>query len=982
MATTLNPYTGQFEDASPNVVPEKIALVAPDGNEQIVDAAAAAGLMKAGYRPETDQDVRERKLKDEESLNTGQAFGEGIGRGVTFGLSDVVLNKLIRTPDEVERARVRKEENPIASFGGEATGFATTLGASALARGGGALVEGAAKMLPMNLAGEAGESLAAKALASKAAQKYLTNEALRTATKLGLESAVETGAYSAGDALSEESFKADSDLTSAETAEAVLSSGLLGGVFGGLLGGGLSLAKSGLTGPVGKIFGRADKQILSDAEKVALKDVEAKVGSGELSSGDAHMNLASQFGEKKAADIISQSNLQDEYAKSIRGNLKPNADRIVQAHAELGLPPPTMGELSDSGMARAAHGLLQQDVSPVGQMFREKEVAPLRNALDKEVSARAAGEAEASQSARAGEEALTKKADEFGKRKADFKDVYDKIRAAQSGEFIGDEQDFLKNTAKDLRQSKYVTSGSDAGKILEEFAGRIEKAPTLDALDLIERDLGGRIKEVSRSGRGDLVGALSDLRNQLEEGRLDVVGRNIKDPQLIEDFKKVRPEYAKYKQDLENFGRQTGLGKVYDPSQILEKIHGSDSYKGIGFEKWTDGLISRFEDNAQFRDYLKNNHPDVYKTALDQAKAKFRESTLFDGRYDLKKAMSYIKRRLDVPAQNEILGEGAAKTFENFKIIGEARPEIYNPSKSGLVKHVIDLATGSPMGIVHAAGASAMYGMIALKNMQSSVAKEIDETMGKYFKTLVTEGSKQTVLNKLAVAGEKGLGSELGIGTKSFHKQVEAVLKASENLEEAHDIVNKKIEGLSIADSDLSTALSVSTMRAIQYLHDSIPRAAAGGPLDPEEKHDPSLMDKYKFQKKFEAATNPFSVLKDLANGNLVPEKVEALKAVYPELYTRMVKNGVSQLAAKRHLLSYPQKQQLSILMETPMTKTLDPAYIQLMQNTWAGADQTKPGEKPLQGQGSGSHTRKPNFETSTNSIAPASSAIRKRSLN
>ena len=111
----------------------------PDGSFVYVDDRYAQAAQQKGYTPATVEQA-------EASKQTGRAFAEGAARGASFGLSDPFL---IGAGVKREGLQLRKEENPIASGGGEIVGalgtsIATGGGASALVGGGvrGAVFEG------------------------------------------------------------------------------------------------------------------------------------------------------------------------------------------------------------------------------------------------------------------------------------------------------------------------------------------------------------------------------------------------------------------------------------------------------------------------------------------------------------------------------------------------------------------------------------------------------------------------------------------------------------------------------------------------------------------------------------------------------------------------------------------------------------------------------------------------------------------------
>jgi len=111
----------------------------------------------------------------------------------------------------------------------------------------------------------------------------------------------------------------------------------------------------------------------------------------------------------------------------------------------------------------------------------------------------------------------------------------------------------------------------------------------------------------------------------------------------------------------------------------------------------------------------------------------------------------------------------------------------------------------------------------------------------------------------------------------------------------------------------------------------------------PDIKYDDAEIAK--FARTLRAATDPLSVLDDMKDGTLSREGVEAVKELYPKLYTDMqqrVMQAVSSPRAQKNM-TYETRVRLGMLLDIPADATLDPQFIQTVQATFAKESQPPP---------------------------------------
>ena len=228
---------------------EKIHIEAPDGRFGTIDESELNKAFRAGATYDTGTARQERADKGEYEGKNAEALLLAIGRGLTFGGSDVALDAL-GVYDEEELQKI-EEHNAVLSGVGEVGGMLLpavfTGGMSTLA---GAGLKGAAKqVIARTPAGFAHRSAAAM---EKGAAKLLGVEGaaggsklLRAAPAMGLAGGVEGALFGAGETFSEE-LLGRTDKTAEQIA------GDIG--WSAVLGGGLTTAFAAAPAAVAKAF--------------------------------------------------------------------------------------------------------------------------------------------------------------------------------------------------------------------------------------------------------------------------------------------------------------------------------------------------------------------------------------------------------------------------------------------------------------------------------------------------------------------------------------------------------------------------------------------------------------------------------------------------------------------------------------------------------------------------------------------------------
>lgn len=139
----------------------------------------------------------------------------------------------------------------------------------------------------------------------------------------------------------------------------------------------------------------------------------------------------------------------------------------------------------------------------------------------------------------------------------------------------------------------------------------------------------------------------------------------------------------------------------------------------------------------------------------------------------------------------------------------------------------------------------------------------------------------------------------------------------------------------------IGDAFNQKLTNAVTYLQNIVPKERIPpNPLAPKIDYKPSDSEIRQFERKLSVVQDPFSVLKDLENGTLTKDHVEALTTVYPKLYSSM-QDSVFKAAANGELaaLPYNKRIKLSMFMGSPMDTSLQPQNILKFQQSYGQQD-------------------------------------------
>lgn len=169
------------------------------------------------------------------------------------------------------------------------------------------------------------------------------------------------------------------------------------------------------------------------------------------------------------------------------------------------------------------------------------------------------------------------------------------------------------------------------------------------------------------------------------------------------------------------------------------------------------------------------------------------------------------------------------------------------------------------------------------------------------------------------------------VSAKDFAKYRDSLQADVTMPERVFEQVPPELQAIAPAAAGQAAAVA---LRGKQFLLSKAPRSPYEGmpeSIRPEWK--PSAADLDKFSQYKEAVESPGRVLKNMAAGYVSPEQVEALKAVYPVIYSDLQQKMGERLATWQKPLSYQQKLALSAVFG-PKVLGMTPQQVAVIQQS------------------------------------------------
>lgn len=231
--------------------------------------------------------------------------------------------------------------------------------------------------------------------------------------------------------------------------------------------------------------------------------------------------------------------------------------------------------------------------------------------------------------------------------------------------------------------------------------------------------------------------------------------------------------------------------------------------------------------------------------------------------------------------------------------------------------------------------------------VQAAINKGIDTAM------LPKPSKRTTELASNAILVKSGLAFDTE-RQKAPKTRLEAFNNVSKNLtnlindeEAAVELLARKTARVANADPEVGMVLQQRIAGTVQFLNSKLPRSAVlpGAFTRP---YQPPSLELAKFERYVQVAEAPLTILEEVKNGTLTREHVEALQALYPEIYRQVQQRIMSNITSGKWSLSYERRLQLGILLGVPADSSLQPESVAQLQGTFAAEEAEQPRAKGL----------------------------------
>ncbi len=820
---------------------------------------------------------------------SAKAFGAGAARGATFGLSDQAMTRSGLVNPETLKGL--EQTNPGSSIAGEIAGVVAPMalgdaaGAANLpglvSKLGGGVERGVAKLLPQAAVGKLGASIAAKAAG------------------FGTEGAI----YGLGQSISENAL-GDHDLVSQQTLANIGMSAAFAGGLGSL---------------VGAYGGRA-ASVIADASSPEEK-LAAQHAMGALDPASPEGALVGTAGGAK--EKLSM-------LEALRAQ-KENASEILKAGETLGAPV-LPAQTSASKFIQDATSSLSKTPSIPG-VITQQAISKGFDAVDTTMKD-VLGSAEHLSPYDAGsliKEQVQKTVD----------DMYEPLKAGYAertalGETIQLPDEARLKLWNKLQETAQNTGsvGSEASKLVESYADKALSQNTVKQLDELISEIGEKQTSAYRAGETKNSVALGALKDDLKDFQIREITKQGKElaksvgpeaeqlaEEAVQKHKEVTKQYAQFKEILSDLGSDQRLGKTKTHGQVGNVLDGIPNEKVLGkmFDpKNADGLAR-----------LQKNFPEVFKTLMEQKKSQILQESLVDGRiqvgkvlrqlYDENKMSSKVRGLLFSPQDLEKLN--ASKTWV------ESLPKDINPSGTGKALAFHNLITNP-------------FKASAQNFLGYATQKLIDHFAGspEEASKIMTLANTQKAAQKTSSQVESGISNILGktarpLAEKAFSKiydnedykkKTDAIKEAANNFGMLHQRIAESTQGIYNHAPNTAGSMQIAMGRAMQFLNSKIPQSAPISMFG--ENSEPSTAEVSQFKRYYDVVENPLSALKQVKAGDILPETIETLQSVYPQLYQHMQQAMVNQIGEMKNKksLSYQTKMAISQFMGQPIDSSLN----------------------------------------------------------
>lgn len=961
------------------------------GGRREIAAEQLPDFLEWGFAPQSQAEAQQQSALEAAQDEPFQAFAEGAVRGGTLGLSDVAARQF--APGYADEMALRQQANPAAALtGGVAgaivpgvlSGGAGLAGTAARLTPAGALARSAAAV------GRGAESAVLRGAARLSEQALVRRgiaPGLARAAAMAAEGATEGAVASVGMTLSEASL-GDQELT----AEQLLQAGGMGAMLGGGIGAGLA----GTGALVRRARGRgAAQEATEGAVQAAPRGLGGRVGQWLRSKAgrvadeaagpggvEARLRKIKEEARKQATNVAEGLDNAPNTAAGIGGVIPKRA--IKWASKWSGIPEEDLMRVAGSRQIRS--DALHRDELVQQAADRTRRGVEQMTSADHLMRSVAAGGYKRENIAHA-VQASPLVRDRAMQMLSDFESRVNGIQRLTKTQ-RRDMANKLQHHMSKLQESK---DGADLFIWADEFKrdlGRSVKSYAASARR------GSKVQDIE--GAQDLMRALDDHRESLRQwlestddwGQAAVIQReqNAAMRKMLDNSRDFRRIFT------ERSGE--GIDEAVDPEAwMFEKFRGNgkgikdffnralvDADADLVREQVNRHLAGRKElfETVLRHGLVPKNQVSVVQKALDRTNELVQDINTMSKRLaDADLLHSMIAKESSM-AGGAMLAGIAAGGFSAGPVgvaAGAAAGAIAAPGQTlmriaklealwghgqvargnlaGKVDNIF-AKWGAKSGLSPAAAGGAVAGGVAAGGIAGGASSEgvtprvARKVTGKAARE-VAESTVRATAPELVdtrpdrrrggAAAAAAAGAVFGDGRKERRDSYDRI---ADRVEEYHrdptallEVIEEQTRELRDVAPGVAGVLAGKQAQALAFLASKMPpKLASPTPLQPhlEPQQFVSDADVDRMELYVRAVVDPTVALDDLADGNLRPETVEAVKAVWPAQYRQIQELFTEQLATTTQELPYRAMLQLGMLLDVEAHPTMTPQFREAMQ--------------------------------------------------
>lgn len=527
------------------------------------------------------------------------------------------------------------------------------------------------------------------------------------------------------------------------------------------------------------------------------------------------------------------------------------------------------------------------------------------------------------------------------------------IKGLEGTALEGEDLTLFDEASRLMREHHIVKAGDTPEKVAEKLSQKMED--TRQGILKFTDDLDSVVDK--QAARGDVMvgdrvlkGGVPqvNLREYAEKLRQEIAEPLKERPNMEGTYERVMKEATKYDELADKGGDLISFKKAEQLKRDFDQVYEKNAFGGAADTPVNKAL-------KQARGILNGEIEDKARSVAESLGPE-----AFSGWKALKRdyqALSLVEKAAK---------DRSAAILTNRKI----SPSDYGSAiaAAALAGH----ATSGPVGALAALGTALAHKVVRergnsvvsdlanrvsklafLEKASQSVSRQISEGVESFVSSL---GSAKKLVAPASVGALHNVFFHDSEPDKTTSKSRQDAFKARlaelgqvvANPELASQKLSATMGTLESAAPKVAMLLGARAVNAAGFLFSKAPKAPdTGGMLADHAAWHPNDAEISKWERYAHAVQRPMSVLDDLRHGHISPEAVEALRVVYPKIYSEVATQLVPKLAAQKNI-PFATRMQLSTLFGAPIDSLAKPDFIAGMQKMHAAAQiSTGPAKTP-----------------------------------